>query len=66
MKYIQLSENRFSGTIDLGNLPESMHILHVENNALSGTVRVPHGLMAILDGNDELSVERIEKKAELN
>ena len=40
--------------------------IKTKQNALSGTVRVPHGLMASLDGNDELSVERIEKKAELN
>ena len=38
-----------------------MTFVNVTNNALSGTVRVPHGLRAFLDGNDELTVERIEE-----
>ena len=54
-------ENRFSGTIDLGNLPKSMTFVNFRNNALNGTVRVPHGLRAILEGNDDLTVERIEE-----
>ena len=56
-----LSENRFSGTIDLGNLPKSMTFVNFRNNALNGTVRVPHGLRAILEGNVKLTVERIEE-----
>ena len=60
MRYIYLSENRFSGTVDLGNLPESMRVLDVGKNAISGTVRVPNGIDIRLDGNDELTVERIE------
>ncbi|KNH07232.1 hypothetical protein XU18_2095 [Perkinsela sp. CCAP 1560/4] len=60
VRTMQLNENRFSGTIDLGNLPESM-VLDVRQNTLSGTVRVPqHGLIVVLEGNDELTVERIE------
>ena len=53
-------KNRFSGTIDLGNLPESMTFLDVKNNALSGTVRVPHGLSGFFGENNELTVERVE------
>ena len=60
IRHIILAENRFSGTIDLGNLPESMEDLDVKKNALSGTVRVPHGIDICLDGNEELTVERIE------
>ena len=60
LRLIYLSENRFSGTIDLGNLPKSMKYLDVGNNALSGTVRVPHGIHIRFQGNDELTVERIE------
>ena len=60
MRYIKLSENRFSGTVDLGNLPESMMYLDVKTNALKGTLRVPHSEGLFLDGNDELTVERIE------
>ena len=55
-----LSENRFSGTIDFGNLPESMWDLDVKKNAISGTIRLPHGIVIRFDGNDELTVERIE------
>ncbi|KNH06774.1 leucine-rich repeat protein [Perkinsela sp. CCAP 1560/4] len=55
-----LSENRFSGTIDLGNLPQSMRVLDVGKNAISGTIRVPYGIHIRLNGNDELTVERIE------
>ena len=57
---ITVHENRFSGTIDLGNLPKSMTFVNFRNNAFSGTVRVPPGLRAILDGNEKLTVERIE------
>ena len=60
MREMLLSRNRFSGTIDLGNLPDSMVILNVRNNALSGTVRVPYVRDILSDGNDELTVERIE------
>ena len=60
MRYIELSENRFSGTVDLGNLPESINSLNVGKNILSGTVRVPHGVRAVFDGNEQLIVERIE------
>ena len=55
-----LSENRFSGTIDFGNLPESMGDLDAKKNAISGTIRLPHGIVIRFDGNDELTVERIE------
>ena len=55
-----LSENRFLGTIDLGNLPEGMWFLNVKNNAPSGTLRVPHGVLAILGGNEQLTVKRVE------
>ena len=58
---ITVHENRFSGTIDLRNLPKSMTFLSVRNNALSGTVRVPRGFLSYFDGNDELTVERIEE-----
>ena len=60
MRAMYLYENRFSGTIDLGNLPESMRVLDVEKNAISGTIRLPHGIVVRFDGNDELTVERIE------
>ena len=32
---MSFDENRFSGTVDLGNLPESMKHLDVSKNALS-------------------------------
>ena len=60
MRNIYLSDNRFSGTVDLGNLPESIKSLYVGKNILSGTVRVPHGIRAVFDGNEQLTVERIE------
>ena len=55
-----LSENRFSGTIDFGNLPHSMRVLDIRKNAISGTIRAPNGIDIRLNGNDELTVERIE------
>ena len=55
-----LSENRFSGTIDFGNLPQSMRVLDIRKNAISGTIRAPNGIDIRLHGNDELTVERIE------
>ena len=58
---MNLSKNRFSGTIDSGNLPVSMMYLDVRNNALSGTVRVPRGFLSYFEENDELTVERIEE-----
>ena len=58
---MNLSKNRFSGTIDSGNLPESMMYLDVRNNDISGTVRVPHGVTSGFDGNEQLTVERIEE-----
>ena len=60
-----LYENRFSGTIDLGNLPESMERFDVTKNALSGTVRVPKQVYRKGDrsfrfgGNMNLIVERV-------
>ena len=60
MRYIFLYDNHFSGTIDLGNLPKSMKYLDVGKNLISGTVRVPHGIDIRFEGNDELTVERIE------
>ena len=63
IRKMDLEENRFSGTIDVGNLPESIRSLNVRHNLLSGIVRVPHGIHIRLDGNDELTVDRIEYKA---
>ena len=63
IRKMDLEENRFSGTIDVGNLPESIWCLNVRHNLLSGIVRVPHGIHIRLDGNDELTVDRIEYKA---
>ena len=60
IRHIILTENHFSGTVNLGNLPESMRVLDIRKNAISGAVRVPHGIDIRLDGNDELTVERIE------
>ncbi|KNH08685.1 hypothetical protein XU18_0848 [Perkinsela sp. CCAP 1560/4] len=60
MRYIFLYDNHFSGTIDFGNLPQSMRVLDIRKNAISGTVLVPHGIDIRFDGNDELTVERIE------
>ena len=42
MREMLLSRNRFSGTIDLGNLPDSMVILNVRNNALSANPTKGH------------------------
>ena len=52
-----LSENRFSGAIDLGNLPESMEDLDVSENTLSGTVRETHGLTAYFVENEQLTMD---------
>ena len=57
---LYLSENRFSGTIDLGNLPESIVALDVSKNTLSGTVRVPQGPYIFYGGNEQLTVEHFE------
>ena len=68
MKRMYLSRNRFSGTIDLGNLPESMKVLSVRENALGGTVRVPEQMYRKFNedlgaccfaGNNDLIVERV-------
>ena len=53
-------QRKRTGTIDLGNLPQSMRVLDVGKNAISGTIRVPHGIHIRLNGNDEVTVERIE------
>ena len=57
MRFIYLSENRFSGTFDLGNLPESLAFFDVSENTLSGRVRVRQGLIVELDGNEQLTMD---------
>ena len=68
MKAMYLYENRFSGTIALGNLPESMTYVNVRNNALSGKLRIPPRLFCwadereihrLFEGNKDLFVERM-------
>ena len=68
MRYIDLSDNRFLGTVDLGNLPESIKSLNVRKNTLSGTVRVPEHVYRKFDRklgvwwfeeNNELTVELV-------
>ena len=66
LRLIYLLDNRFSGTVDLRNLPESIKSLYVGKNILSGTVRVPHGVRAVFDGNEHLTVERIQEQAKIN
>ena len=42
MKVMDLSENRFSGRIDLRNLPDSMVRFNVRNNVLSANPTKGH------------------------
>ena len=46
-----LSENRFSGTIDFGNLPKNMLSFNVRTNALSGTVQVSEQVYRMFEAN---------------
>ena len=43
------------------NLPKNMLSFDVRTNALSGTVRVPRGFVSYFEGNEQLTVEHMEK-----